>query len=161
MNIPRKNLVLLAALAVAFGLGLPAAAVADSGSPTAGVHVDPGSPVAKEYALPLATARGAPADTGSNGSLFGTGIKKSKIRRPSSGGSTSSERPSSTPADETAPPASTSETTTVAQSHKTVQGPVHGHHRHRAARKPVRKPARKHARGSLPTAGTRRLRRPL
>lgn len=76
MSIPRKHLLLLPALAI-FSLLLPTAALAGATSPTAGVHVDPGSPVAKEYALPLANARGAPADTGSNGSLFGSGIKKS------------------------------------------------------------------------------------
>ena len=52
-------------------LALPASALA-GGSP---VHVDPGSPVAKEYALPLATARGAPPESGQSGKLFGSGIK--------------------------------------------------------------------------------------
>jgi hypothetical protein len=51
-----------------------------------GVHIDPGSPAAKEYALPLAQARqtGGGASTGkdSSGALFGTGIKP-----PGSGGS--------------------------------------------------------------------------
>jgi hypothetical protein len=147
MNIPLKNLVLLAALALAFSLGMPAAALAGSGSgsPTAGVHVDPGSPVAKEYALPLATARGAPADTGSNGSLFGTGITKRKSRRPSGGTSTASEPASSTPVNETVPAMPTSNTTAT----QPVR-PAHRHHRHRAARKPERKPAGKHARGSIP-----------
>ena len=146
MNNPLKNLVLFAALAMAFGLGLPAAALAGSGSPAAGVHVDPGSPVAKEYALPLATARGAPADTGSSGSLFGTGIKKNKSPRPSST-RTASEPPSSTPDTETVP--ATSETSPAAQS----RDAAHRHHRHRAARKPAGKPSRKHARGSIPAGG--------
>jgi hypothetical protein len=53
-------------------LALPASALAGGGSP---VHVDPGSPVAKEYALPLATARGAPPESGKSGKLFGSGIK--------------------------------------------------------------------------------------
>jgi hypothetical protein len=146
MNISLKNLVLLAALVVAFSLAVPAAALAGSGSPTAGVHIDPGSPVAKEYALPLATARGAPADTGSTGSLFGRGITKSKSRHPSGGSSTASEAPSSTPANETVPATSISDTTTATQRLK----PARRHHRHRATRKPARKPSRKHARGSIP-----------
>jgi hypothetical protein len=53
-------------------VALPAPALAAGGSP---VHVDPSSPVAKEYALPLATARGAPAESGQSGKLFGSGIK--------------------------------------------------------------------------------------
>jgi hypothetical protein len=50
-----------------------------------GVHIDPGSPAAKEYALPLNQARetGAASSSqpSSEGSLFGAGIKP-----PSSGG---------------------------------------------------------------------------
>jgi hypothetical protein len=53
-------------------LALPAPALAAGGSP---VHIDPSSPVAKEYALPLATARGAPPESGQSGKLFGSGIK--------------------------------------------------------------------------------------
>jgi cobalamin biosynthesis Mg chelatase CobN len=41
------------------------------------LHVDPKSPVAKEYALPLATARGAAPESGQPGALFGSGIKSS------------------------------------------------------------------------------------
>jgi hypothetical protein len=52
-------------------LTLPASAAA-AGSP---VHVDPSSPVAKEYALPLASARGAQPESGQSGKLFGSGIK--------------------------------------------------------------------------------------
>ncbi|MCW3027097.1 MAG: hypothetical protein JWN81_308 [Solirubrobacterales bacterium] len=50
-----------------------------------GVHVDPGSPAAKEYALPLNQARqtGSPSQSTSEGTLFGAGIKP-----PGSGGST-------------------------------------------------------------------------
>ena len=51
---------------------LPTPALAAGGSP---LHIDPGSPVAKEYALPLAAARGAPPESGQSGSLFGAGIK--------------------------------------------------------------------------------------
>ena len=52
-------------------LALPAAASATGNSP---VHVDPKSPVAKEYALPLASARGAAPESGNSGKLFGSGI---------------------------------------------------------------------------------------
>jgi hypothetical protein len=89
MSIMRKHLLLLTALAATFTAVAPVSALAGSTSPTAGVHMDPGSPVAKEYALPLATARGAPADTGSNGSLFGSGITKSRGHPNQSGGSPS------------------------------------------------------------------------
>src|SRR5690349_20643591 len=43
-----------------------------------GVHVDPGSPAAHEYALPLGQARqtgGGSSNGGENGGLFGAGIK--------------------------------------------------------------------------------------
>ncbi len=53
-------------------LMLPASAWATDGSP---VHVDPKSPVAKEYALPLASARGAAPESGKGGRLFGAGIR--------------------------------------------------------------------------------------
>ncbi|MDE3132091.1 MAG: hypothetical protein KGL16_13150 [Acidobacteriota bacterium] len=53
-------------------LALPPAALAADSS---GVHIDPSSPVAKEYALPLATARGAPPESGRSGRLFGSGIR--------------------------------------------------------------------------------------
>jgi hypothetical protein len=53
-------------------LALPAAASAAGSSP---VHVDPKSPVAKEYALPLASARGAAPESGNSGKLFGSGIR--------------------------------------------------------------------------------------
>ncbi|HEX3616032.1 MAG TPA: hypothetical protein VHU61_05820 [Solirubrobacteraceae bacterium] len=79
-------------------LALPAPAVAAGGSP---VHVDPASPVAKEYALPLATARGAAPESGKSGKLFGSGIRH-----------TSTAPTATTPATvETPPPASTGEPT--------------------------------------------------
>jgi hypothetical protein len=91
MSTPRKHLQPLAALA-AVTLGLmvaatvePAAALAGMSSPTAGVHIDPSSPEAKEYALPLAIARGAPADTGSKGALFGSGISANRSKGKSKG----------------------------------------------------------------------------
>jgi len=61
---------LLAAISV---LLAPAPALA-GGSPTPGVHIDPNSPVAKQYAIPLGVARGTPAGSSSKGSLFGHGI---------------------------------------------------------------------------------------
>lgn len=76
MSIPRTRPLLLAGLVASLTLALPASALA-GGSLSPGVHLDPGSPAAKEYALPLATARGAPADTGSTGALFGKGITTS------------------------------------------------------------------------------------
>ncbi|MGI9185745.1 MAG: hypothetical protein ACR2GZ_12445 [Solirubrobacteraceae bacterium] len=39
-----------------------------------GVHVDPGSPAGKEYAVPLGSARGIGGTGGSGGSRFGSGI---------------------------------------------------------------------------------------
>jgi hypothetical protein len=65
---------LLTSVCTVCALALPASALATGGSP---VHVDPSSPVAKEYALPLATARGAPPESGMSGKLFGSGIKHS------------------------------------------------------------------------------------
>jgi hypothetical protein len=54
-----------------------------------GVHIDPGSPAAKEYALPLNQARQTGAEASSNGrssgALFGAGIKP-----PGAGGSSHS-----------------------------------------------------------------------
>lgn len=41
-----------------------------------GVHIDPGSPVAKEYAIPLAQARGGDSGGGGSGQLFGSGITR-------------------------------------------------------------------------------------
>jgi hypothetical protein len=61
---------LVTLLCAACTLAIPASA---SGSSP--VHVDPSSPVAKEYALPLASARGAAPESGKSGSLFGSGIK--------------------------------------------------------------------------------------
>jgi hypothetical protein len=51
--------------------GLPGFAHATTSNP---LHVDPKSPVAKEYALPLASARGAAPESDKSGKLFGAGI---------------------------------------------------------------------------------------
>ena len=78
----RRAFVLTACLAVL------AAAPAPAGAVEPGVHVDPGSPAGKEYALPLEQARreaagGAGGEVSSSNSaqrgrskLFGEGIKK-------------------------------------------------------------------------------------
>ncbi len=71
MRLRVRARLLLTSVCTVCTLALPASALA-SGSP---VHVDPSSPVAKEYALPLATARGAPPESGQSGKLFGSGIK--------------------------------------------------------------------------------------
>lgn len=67
----------LAGLLAVFVLALPPGlAQADAGLPP-GVHVDPGSPAAKEYAIPLTVARqtGAPGSSaGSSAALFGAGV---------------------------------------------------------------------------------------
>jgi hypothetical protein len=123
MSTPRKHLQPLAALtAVTLGLMLaatvvPAAALAGTPSPTAGVHIDPSSPEAKEYALPLATARGAPADSGSKGALFGSGISanKSKGNGQDEGGTGGDRRSTSNPySGTTENPTTTAESATPA-----------------------------------------------
>jgi len=69
--------------------GLSAAAAQAATGLEPGVHVDPGSPAAKEYALPLNQARqtgaGASSSSTSSGPLFGAGIKP-----PGAGGSSHS-----------------------------------------------------------------------
>jgi len=74
-------------------LGCLAASAQAASGLEPGVHVDPGSPAAKEYALPLNQARGtgsAPSSqsspqTGSEGTLFGAGIKPPGSGGPSGG----------------------------------------------------------------------------
>jgi hypothetical protein len=55
-----------------------------------GVHVDPGSPAAKEYVLPLSQARQTGSESTSQGTpestLFGAGIKPPGSGRPPRGG---------------------------------------------------------------------------
>jgi hypothetical protein len=98
-------------------LALPAAASASNSSP---VHVDPSSPVAKEYALPLATARGAPPESGRSGSLFGSGIKHSGSRSTTDHTTTTEPPPVQT---ETTPPVTTPPVTATAT--ETVTTPRH------------------------------------
>lgn len=104
---------LLATAALAAG-GLSTAQPAAALEP--GVHIDPGSPAAKEYALPVTQARRTGADGGSGASaaargessetLFGAGIEP---RRP--GGSSNARAPrSATDAAGAASPAATGTT---------------------------------------------------
>jgi hypothetical protein len=63
------GLLALAAPALAYGSGAPL---------QPGVHVDPGSPSAKEYSVPLGSARGASTPNGpGSDKLFGSGITPS------------------------------------------------------------------------------------
>jgi hypothetical protein len=79
----------------------PATAVASSNP----VHVDPKSPVAKEYAIPLATARGAAPESGQTGALFGSGISSSShTSAASSEPATSSAQPETTSTPTATPP---------------------------------------------------------
>jgi len=68
------------ALAATFAV-MPAASARTAQALEAGVHADPGSPAAKEYALPLAQARqtgaGGSASTSASSPPFGAGIKPS------------------------------------------------------------------------------------
>jgi hypothetical protein len=101
----QRLLAVLVAGAAATGIGAPVAAAAEPG-----VHVDPGSPAGKEYALPVDQARhdaGGAATGGGSGSgggpssgsgstgggaLFGAGVRPSG-QRPGTGGSTTGGRP--------------------------------------------------------------------
>lgn len=58
--------------ALLLAVAMPRAATA--GGAASGIHIDPGSPAAKEYALPLSSARGVPPGSASSGGLFGVGI---------------------------------------------------------------------------------------
>ncbi len=105
----------------AWALAVPASALA-SGSP---VHVDPSSPVAKEYALPLATARGAAPESGQPGKLFGSGIRHSPgpSARPTPPVHTPSA-PETTPASATPPAARTGPTTRPETTSAPTRQPV-------------------------------------
>jgi hypothetical protein len=73
--LPRQHHLLVRGLILALlALALPDVALAHK--PPSGVHVDPGSPAAKEYSIPLSSARGAPAGSASSGQLFGAGITR-------------------------------------------------------------------------------------
>lgn len=77
------------------------------------MHVDPASPVAKEYALPLATARGAAPESGKSGKLFGSGIKHTNVAPTQTATATVETPPPATASEPTVTPA----TTTTATSH--------------------------------------------
>jgi len=63
------------AFAGLLAIGSPAALAQSVLTP--GVHIDPSSPVAKEYAIPLGQARGgAGGGDGSDSQLFGSGITR-------------------------------------------------------------------------------------
>lgn len=108
-------------LAVALSLVVAVTGATAKGSP--GVHVDPGSPAAKEYAIPLGSARGNGTPGRANtGQLFGQGITKAGT------GTTDS------PAPATAAPATT---TPAAQTTSGAATPATSHRRrtpHRGAR---------------------------
>jgi len=53
-------------------LALPSAAIA-GGNPSAGVHVDPGSPAGKQYGFPVNSARGETSGAGKSGSAASSG----------------------------------------------------------------------------------------
>jgi hypothetical protein len=80
--------VLAALAALAMSWATPSLEAASSLEP--GVHVDPGSPAAKEYALPLNQARqtggGSSSQSSSEGALFGAGIKPPSSGSPRGGG---------------------------------------------------------------------------
>jgi hypothetical protein len=80
--------VLAALAALAMTWATPALEAASGLEP--GVHVDPGSPAAKEYALPLNQARqtggGSSPQSSSEGALFGAGIKPPSSGSPRGGG---------------------------------------------------------------------------
>jgi hypothetical protein len=99
-------------------LALPAPALASGNSP---VHVDPASPVAKEYALPLATARGAPPESGKSGKLFGSGIKHTSTT-PTPTTTVTTPPPSSPPVQQ---PATTTAPATVTTPPPPRHRPVH------------------------------------
>jgi hypothetical protein len=128
---------ILLTLALAAALSVSLASTSLALEP--GVHVDPGSPAAKEYALPLGQAR----QTGSShGGLFGAGIKHAPTSRSAASGSPSSRG--------YAPSGSQTGTGGVVRRQRSHQRqPANG--LSRAHRRPVRIRAEA-ATGSLPTA---------
>lgn len=121
-SVRARSLQTLACAACA--LLLPASALAAGGSP---VHIDPASPVAKEYALPLATARGAQPESGKSGKLFGSGIRHSSAgtRHTSHTPATPSPTPSQQPTPSEQPStAATTETTTPAPAVQQSEQPA-------------------------------------
>jgi hypothetical protein len=104
----------LTLVCVIAALAAPPAALAAGG---AGVHVDPNSPVAKEYSLPLATARGAPPESGQTGKLFGSGLTHPKSAGAPPATTTTPPAPASTPPARATPPPVTATTPQAAVRH--------------------------------------------
>ncbi len=80
------TMVLLFGVSAQVALSAPAISLAATTSVPTGVHIDPNSPVAKQYEIPLSTARGVPPGSSGSGALFGAGISSAGSR---SAGSTS------------------------------------------------------------------------
>jgi hypothetical protein len=96
-------------------------------APPTGVHIDPGSPVAKEYAIPLASARGGGGS--GNGRLFGSGITRAPSAAAATAASPASTSPASTSAASTPAPG-------PAATARTPVTPGHGRaHRSRRTRR--------------------------
>jgi hypothetical protein len=118
----RRRRARLATPLAAIGLLLAPATALAGGSPPPGVHIDPNSPVAKQYAIPLGVARGTPAGSSNSGKLFGHGITHAS----GTGSAASSSTP---PASASTPPASAS--TTPASAKPKAKSPRVKHRRHR------------------------------
>jgi hypothetical protein len=111
-------------------LAVPSWAVASSLPP--GVHVDPGSPAAKEYQIPLGAARGnGQSGSSSSGSLFGAGITKGGGGSGGTKSDTASSHASSSAPAATGTPTPTPTAATVAPVTKVKARTVH-HRRRRA-----------------------------
>jgi hypothetical protein len=84
MNATRTSMVVAIALLAAGSSGAMAPGAAGL---EPGVHVDPGSPAAKEYALPLSQGRqtGGATSSASSETPFGAGIKPPRSGGPGSG----------------------------------------------------------------------------
>jgi hypothetical protein len=75
---PRRRCRWAASGVLLLALSAPAVAFGSSAPLQPGVHVDPGSPAAKEYAVPLGSARGASTPNGPGSEkLFGSGVTPS------------------------------------------------------------------------------------
>jgi hypothetical protein len=98
----------------------PAAALAKgTPNPQSGVHLDPGSPASKQYAVPLSVARGGGGGSGSgsssSGGLFGAGI--SQQSSPTTGATATTVSPAtSAPTASVTTPATTSTSTPAAKT---------------------------------------------
>ena len=114
-------------------------------NPSSGVHVDPGSPAAKQYAIPLSTARGGPAGTSGAGSLFGAGISRKTSSTATAGPTRASSTPTGT-ADTT--PGSAAPTVSAAT------GATASHATHATYRRTTRHRAQAPPRGSSGAAST-------